>query len=116
MDDAGHNYFLSRNPYVLNSYAGFGEVYYNILPDLKLTGGIRWTTIRSTFIDIPSELLANGYGYMTIGTVDQTWNQLDRAGRCRLDAQARFHRSDAGLCVLSRMATRPAAPIRRAPF
>ncbi len=26
----GHNYFLSQNPYVLNSYAGFGEAYYNV--------------------------------------------------------------------------------------
>jgi outer membrane receptor protein involved in Fe transport len=43
LNDAGHNYFLSQNPYTLNSYAGFGEVYYNVLSDLKLTGGLRWT-------------------------------------------------------------------------
>ena len=72
----GHNYFLSQNPYVLNSYAGFGEAYYNVLSDLKLTGGIRWTDDQKHFIDIPSELLANGYGYAPIGTVDQQWNQL----------------------------------------
>ncbi len=30
LNDDGHNYFLSQNPYHLNSYAGFGEVYYNI--------------------------------------------------------------------------------------
>ena len=30
LNDLGHNYFLSRNPYVLNSYAGFGEAYYNV--------------------------------------------------------------------------------------
>ncbi len=72
----GHNYFLSRNPYVLNSYAGFGEAYYNVQPDLKLTGGVRWTSDHKHFIDIPSELLANGYGYMPIAEVDQAWNQL----------------------------------------
>ena len=71
----GHNYFLSQNPYVLNSYAGFGEAYYNVTPDLKLTGGLRWTDDQKHFIDIPSELLANGYGYPPIGTVDQQWNQ-----------------------------------------
>jgi outer membrane receptor protein involved in Fe transport len=76
VDDAGHNYFLSRNPYVLNSYAGFGEAYYNILKDLKLTGGLRWTDDRKHFIDIPSELVANGYGYASTGVVDQQWNQL----------------------------------------
>ncbi len=31
LNGQGHNYFLSQNPYTLNSYAGFGEVYYNIL-------------------------------------------------------------------------------------
>ena len=63
VNNEGHNYFLSQNPYVLNSYAGFGEAYYDVLPDLKLTGGIRWTDDQKHFIDIPSELLANGYGY-----------------------------------------------------
>ena len=83
VNSAGHNYFLSRNPYVLNSYAGFGEGYYNIRPDLKLTGGIRWTDDQKHFLDIPSELLAGGYGYPTIGTVDQAWNQL--TGRLAAD-------------------------------
>jgi len=76
INSEGHNYFLSRNPYVLNSYAGFGEAYYNVRPDLKLTGGIRWTDDQKHFIDIPSELLANGYGYAPIAAVDQQWNQL----------------------------------------
>ncbi len=76
LDDAGHNYFLSRNPYVLNSYAGFGEAYYDIARDVKLTGGIRWTSDHKHFIDIPSELVSQGYGYMPTGVVDQKWNQL----------------------------------------
>jgi outer membrane receptor protein involved in Fe transport len=76
VDDAGHNYFLSRNPYTLNSYAGFGEAYYNVLSDLKLTGGLRWTDDQKHFTDIPSELLANGYGYMASGVVDQTWKKF----------------------------------------
>jgi iron complex outermembrane recepter protein len=71
----GHNYFLSQNPYVLNSYAGFGEVYYNVTPDLKLTGGLRWTDDQKHFIDIPSEVLTKGYGYPSTGAVDQKWNQ-----------------------------------------
>ena len=72
----GHNYFLSNNPYVLDFYAGFGEVYYNVLDDVKLTGGIRWTDDQKHFTDIPSELLVQGYGYESIGVVDQGWNQL----------------------------------------
>src|SRR6185437_4221135 len=80
VNSLGHNYFLSQNPYVLNSYAGFGETYYNILPDLKLTGGLRWTSDQKHFIDIPSELLSVGYGYLPYSPngspeISQQWNQ-----------------------------------------
>jgi len=83
LNNEGHNYFLSQNPYVLNSYAGFGEAYYNVLTDLKLTGGLRWTSDHKHFIDIPSELFAAGYGYASSGTVDQAWNQW--TGRAAVD-------------------------------
>jgi iron complex outermembrane receptor protein len=76
LNNYGHNYFLSQNPYALNSYAGFGEVYYNIASDLKLTGGLRWTEDRKHFIDIPSEVITNGYGYFITHVVDQQWNEL----------------------------------------
>ena len=75
-NNEGHNYFLSQNPYTLNSYAGFGEVYYNVTSDLKLTGGLRWTDDRKHFVDIPSELLVSGYGYITTGVVNQQWDQF----------------------------------------
>jgi len=75
LDGKGHNYFLSQNPYALNSYAGFGEVYYSILRDLKLTGGLRWTDDRKHFVDIPSALLAAGYGYTITDVVDQEWKE-----------------------------------------
>jgi iron complex outermembrane receptor protein len=76
LNNYGHNYFLSQNPYTLNSYAGFGEVYYNIARDLKLTGGLRWTEDRKHFIDIPSEVITQGYGYPVAGVVDQQWEEL----------------------------------------
>jgi outer membrane receptor protein involved in Fe transport len=76
LNNNGHNYFLSQNPYDLISYAGFGEVYYNVLSDLKLTGGLRWTEDRKHFVDIPSEVIANGWGYPSVGTVDQQWDKL----------------------------------------
>ena len=76
VNNKGHNYFLSQNPYTLNSYAGFGEVYYNVTTDLKLTGGLRWTEDQKHFIDIPSELLIYGIGYPVSGVVDQQWDQL----------------------------------------
>jgi len=76
LNNKGHNYFLSQNPYALNSYAGFGEAYYNIFEDLKLTAGLRWTEDQKHFTDIPSELLVKGYGYPISGVVDQQWDQF----------------------------------------
>ena len=76
LDDQGHNYFLSNNPYILNSYALFGEAYYNITPDLKLTGGLRWTDDQKHFVDIPSQLLTTGYGYPITDVVDQSWSKF----------------------------------------
>jgi outer membrane receptor protein involved in Fe transport len=75
LNNQGHNYFLSQNPYTLNSYAGFGEVYYNVAPDLKLTGGLRFTNDQKHFVDIPSQLLVAGYGYPITGIVDQAWKE-----------------------------------------
>jgi iron complex outermembrane receptor protein len=75
LNNNGHNYFLSQNPYVLNSYAGFGEVYYNLTSDLKLTGGLRWTDDEKRFIEIPSEVLLAGWGYPVTGILNQKWNQ-----------------------------------------
>ncbi|HEV2562953.1 MAG TPA: TonB-dependent receptor [Rhizomicrobium sp.] len=76
LNNQGHNYFLSQNPYVLNSYAGFGEVYYNVTNDLKLTAGARWTDDQKHFLSIPSEVLTQGYGYPVLGgAIDQQWNQ-----------------------------------------
>jgi outer membrane receptor protein involved in Fe transport len=76
VNNDGHNYFLSQNPYVLNSYAGFGEAYYNLTDDLKLTGGLRWTDDQKHFAEIPSWLVSNGWGYPVTGGVDQSWQEF----------------------------------------
>ncbi len=75
LDNKGHNYFLSQNPYVLNSYAGFGELYYDITKDLKFTGGLRWTDDEKHFTVIPSQVLTKGYGYPSTGHVDKSWKK-----------------------------------------
>ncbi len=54
----------------------FGEAYYNITPDLKLIGGLRWTDDQKHFVDIPSQLLTTGYGYPVIQAVDQAWSKF----------------------------------------
>jgi iron complex outermembrane receptor protein len=71
----GHNYFRSDNPYTLNSYAGFGEVYYNVTNDIKLTGGLRWTNDQKHFVRIPSEVIIMGTGYPSLGSIDQEWGE-----------------------------------------
>jgi iron complex outermembrane receptor protein len=76
LNNKGHNYFLSQNPYTLNSYAGFGEAYYNIVSDLKLTGGLRYTIDQKHFSDIPSEVVTQGYGYPVVAVVNQQWDRL----------------------------------------
>jgi outer membrane receptor protein involved in Fe transport len=71
----GHNYFRSENPYRLHSWAGFGEVNYQVAPDLKLTGGLRWTDDRKSFEEIPSWTLLLGKGYPVTGVLDQEWRE-----------------------------------------
>jgi iron complex outermembrane receptor protein len=83
LNNEGHNYFLSQNPYTLNSYALFGETYYNITPSLKLTTGLRWTVDQKHFIDIPSEVVDEGYGYSVSNIENQTWERP--TGRAVLD-------------------------------
>ncbi len=72
----GHNYYRNTNPYVLNSYAGFGEANYNLFSDLKLTAGLRWTEDRKHFSLVPSWITDTGYGYPVTGVVNQQWDEL----------------------------------------
>ena len=76
LDGQGHNYFRSKNPYHLNSWAGFGEVYYQVAPDVKLTGGLRWTDDKKRFWNIPSWVYLEGGGYPVQSIVDQEWKEI----------------------------------------
>jgi iron complex outermembrane receptor protein len=99
LDNEGHNYFLSQNPYMLNSYAGFGEAYYNVLSNLKLTAGLRWTEDQKHFNDIPTELDAWGYGYSIIDVVNQKWDQL--TGRANVNWTPKLDFTDQTLIYAS---------------
>jgi outer membrane receptor protein involved in Fe transport len=99
LNNKGHNYFLSQNPYTLNSYAGFGEAYYNVLPDLKLITGLRWTEDQKHFVDIPSELLVAGYGYPSTGVVNQQWGEL--TGRAAINWTPKLDFTDQTLVYAS---------------
>jgi outer membrane receptor protein involved in Fe transport len=56
----GHNYYDTRNGGdSLKSYAGFGEVYYQITPTLKLTLGGRYTVDQLYNLQYPIELFVS---------------------------------------------------------
>jgi len=90
----GHNYFRSKNPYHLKSWAGFGELYWQIDPTLKLTAGLRYTRDDKRFTPVPSQLLlapsivAGGTvsrGYPELAPIKQSWGEW--TGRFGLDWQ-----------------------------
>ena len=92
IDGNGHNYFRSKNPYKLKSTALFGEAYYNIRDDLKLTAGFRYTEDRKTFTPVPSQVLLArsliGGGNVSAGypedpPIKQKWGEW--TGRIGLD-------------------------------
>jgi|HubBroStandDraft_2_1064218.scaffolds.fasta_scaffold10484_3 iron complex outermembrane receptor protein len=75
LDGQGHNYFRNQNPYRLHSWAGFGEAYYQVTPDVKLTGGLRWTDDSKSFTEYPSWTILVGKGYPDFGDLDQQWKE-----------------------------------------
>ncbi len=88
----GHNYFRSKNPYKLKSWAAFGEGYWQINDKLKLTAGLRYNDDRKTFIPVPSQiLLAPGIlaggnvnrGYPEKPPIKQHWGEW--TGRLGVD-------------------------------
>ena len=84
LNDLGHNYFLSKNPYKLISYAVFGEAYYNIAENLKLTAGLRWTVDKKEAPRIPSWVLGGStVGYPIAEVIEQEWREP--TGRLTLD-------------------------------
>jgi len=53
----GHNYYRSKNPYHLKSAAAFGEVYWQVRDDLKVTAGLRYTKDEKRFTPYPTQVL-----------------------------------------------------------
>jgi outer membrane receptor protein involved in Fe transport len=72
----GHNYFLSHNPYRLSSWAAFGEAYYQVASDVKLTGGLRFTNDTKNFWEFPSWVLIGGKGIPQEGEIHQEWKEV----------------------------------------
>ena len=84
LNGQGHNYFLSNNPYSLSSWSAFGEAYYDLADNLKLTVGGRLTVDRKTAPRIPSWILGgNTAGYSVATTIRQQW--IKPSGKISLD-------------------------------
>nr|WP_314429031.1 TonB-dependent receptor [uncultured Brevundimonas sp.] len=93
----GHNYFRSKNVIHTRSWAIFGEAYWDISPDMRLTAGLRYTDDRKVSTPYPSQLLlgadrgnpgpsSGGYvsrGYPALPDIDQRWDAV--TGRLVLD-------------------------------
>ncbi|MDX1294500.1 MAG: TonB-dependent receptor, partial [Hyphomonas sp.] len=54
----GGNYFRSLSPYKLESFAVFGEGYYDVTDDLQLTVGLRYTDDQKEQKIVPTALVA----------------------------------------------------------
>jgi iron complex outermembrane receptor protein len=60
LDEQGHNYFRSRNNVRTKSWGLFGEGYWNVADNVKITAGVRLTRDTKTAILYPSQLLLGG--------------------------------------------------------
>jgi outer membrane receptor protein involved in Fe transport len=104
----GHNYFRSDNVYKVDSYAAFGEAYWQVAHGFKVTAGLRYTDDRKTTTPIPSQLLlAPGYlgsgfvgqGYPAQPDIHQSWQRF--TGRLALDWTPRLSFTDSTLFYAS---------------
>lgn len=87
LDEQGHNYFLSRNLVRTKSWAIFGEAYWNVTDNVKITAGLRWTRDKKVTTPVQSQLLLGGggdigtsggnvsFGYPTDPDVVQKWSE-----------------------------------------
>ena len=82
-DGSGGNYFDSRTGYQISSSAAFGEAYWNITDDLKLTAGLRYTVDRKRAQPYQPRLLTAGIGQAPLAI--QTVHFKETTGRLNLE-------------------------------
>ena len=58
----GHNYYDNFTPYRLTSYAGFGEIYWQMAENFKWTAGLRYTVDRKEVDNHSVALGGPGFG------------------------------------------------------
>ena len=102
----GHNYFRSKNVVKTESWAVFGEAYWDVTQDVKITAGLRYTDDSKTSTPYPSQLLlgcdegavgpSTGgkvcRGYPALPDINQGWNEF--TGRFVVDWKPELSFSD----------------------
>ncbi len=94
LNNQGHNYFLSKNIVSTKSWAIFGETYWQVAKNVKVTLGARYTSDEKTTTPIPSQLLLGGggggttggtvnSGYPALADINQKWGRF--TGRAVVD-------------------------------
>jgi len=79
----GGNYFRSLSPYTLDSFAVFGEGYYDVTDTLKATVGLRYTNDDKSQDVVPSILFAPGATLGATGKLEAQFEEV--TGRAGLD-------------------------------
>ena len=111
----GHNYFRSKNVVQTRSWALFGEAYWNVSDDVKITAGARYTNDKKTSTPIPSQLLLGAQnfgtesgassggrvsiGYPALPPIEQQWDAF--TGRLVVDWKPETSFSDNTLVYAS---------------
>ncbi|MDP3460571.1 MAG: TonB-dependent receptor, partial [Hyphomonas sp.] len=79
----GGNYFRSLSPYELDSFAVFGEGYYDVTDSLKATLGLRYTSDKKKQDVIPSILFTPGGTITPTGVLEAEFEEV--TGRAGID-------------------------------
>jgi outer membrane receptor protein involved in Fe transport len=82
-DGSGGNYFDSRSGYQIESSAAFGEAYWQVADDLKVTVGLRYTMDRKRAQPYQPRLLTTGIGQAPLAV--QTVHFKETTGRVNLE-------------------------------
>lgn len=93
LDGEGHNYYRNLNIASTESWALFGEGYFTLREDLRLTAGLRYTDDKKTVTPVPTQLLGSSNLWLGTGTVgkgyptypDEVYRWGEWTGRLALD-------------------------------
>lgn len=88
----GGNYFRSLSPYKLDSFAVFGEGYYDVTDSLKATVGLRYTNDDKKQDVVPSILFAPNTTLGATGSLEAQFEEV--TGRAGLDWRPNLGFSD----------------------